>query len=88
MRKLKFIGDKLRQSKSKKADSCRCLFYHWNFKEILMIKHSSMYHWLTIYLHPITEIYIALYDCEWCDHISESVGFSDVLPTLNQILLS
>ena len=27
------------QFKSENADSCRCVFYHWNFKKNLMIKH-------------------------------------------------
>ena len=36
-----------------------------------MIKHSSLYHLLTIWPPPITEIYIELYGWERSDHITE-----------------
>ena len=37
-----------RQPKSEKWDSQGCVFYYRNFKEIFMIKHSAMYHLLTV----------------------------------------
>ena len=36
-----------------------------------MIKHSSVYHLLTVQPPLITEIYIELYSWEQCDHITE-----------------
>ena len=61
-----------------------------------MIKHSSVYHLLTVQRPSITEIYIELYGWERCPHTTEKrqqiesqsvVACSDVLSMRNWILL-
>ena len=59
-----------RQCKSKKVDLSRCEFYHWNFKEILMIKHSLVYKFQTMWLLKFILNYMAGSN-EQCDHITE-----------------